>query len=152
VAVKAKIHTINGFSAHADRRDLLAWATQFRTDPVFFITHGEPESSQALAKTFEENGIRSVVPEAGREYDLTGKGGKDLTAAKAPVEVAVSPDVPCSGLGAVEAVLCEIVSIATELREDGSTVRGDEALNLAVSARTLLRSLKREKEVKKVSE
>jgi hypothetical protein len=52
----------------------------------------------------------------------------------------------------VEAVLCEIVSIATELREDGSTVRGDEALNLAVSARTLLRSLKREKEVKKVSE
>ena len=152
VAVKAKIHTINGFSAHADRRDLLAWATQFRTDPVFFITHGELESSQALAKTFEENGIRSVVPEAGREYDLTGEEEKDLTVAKAPERVAVSPGVPCRGLGAVEAVLCEIVSIATELREDGSTARGDEALNLAVSARTLLRSLKREKEVKKVSE
>ena len=71
VAVRAKIHTINGFSAHADRRDLLAWARQFRTDPLFFITHGEQESSMALAKTFEEDGIRSLFRRG--EYSLVGK-------------------------------------------------------------------------------
>ena len=45
VTVNAQLHTINGFSAHGDRDDLLTWADNFETDPVFFVTHGESKSS-----------------------------------------------------------------------------------------------------------
>lgn len=141
VKVKAKLHTINGFSAHADRRDLLVWARQFRTDPLFIITHGELESSQGLSRTFEENGIRSVVPSAGKEYNLVK--AKEMFAAeeRVPEAVHVIPGVTCRGLDRIGTLLCEIVSIATDLREDGVDLPEEEAVNLAASARTLLKTL-----------
>ncbi len=141
VAVKAKIHTINGFSAHADRRDLLAWAGQFRTDPLFFITHGEHESSQALAETLRTKGIRSFVPERGREYNLVGKRKTVFLGEMDPGAVMAFPD-GATGHGVLDVVLGEIVTLAAELRDDGTTLPRDEALNLAVSARTLLKILK----------
>lgn len=141
VAVKAKIHTINGFSAHADRRDLLAWARQFRTDPLFFITHGEQGSSLALAKTFEENGIRSFIPEEGGEYSLVGKKETALPSISGIQASSVPREVQTGR--AIDAVLGDIVTLAAELKEDGSSVPQEEALNLALSARTLLKTLKR---------
>jgi metallo-beta-lactamase family protein len=48
IRVRAKIHTINGFSAHADQPELVAW--QARTGAKrTFLTHGEPAAMQALA-------------------------------------------------------------------------------------------------------
>ncbi len=38
--VRAKIHTINGFSAHADQAELLAWHEQARPKDTFLV-HGE---------------------------------------------------------------------------------------------------------------
>ncbi len=70
VIVKAGIHTINGFSAHGDRDDLLAWARNYTTSPLFFVTHGEKESAHALSSTLNAEGMRSVVPEAGQMFDL----------------------------------------------------------------------------------
>ncbi|HON33610.1 MAG: MBL fold metallo-hydrolase [Thermovirgaceae bacterium] len=143
VAVRAKIHTINGFSAHADRRDLLAWARQFRTDPLFFITHGEQESSLALSKTFDENGIRSFIPEEGGEYSLVGKNGAVSPPGMMGMRTAAAVAGETPGRRAVDAVLGDIVTLAAELREDGSSLPREEALNLALSARTLLKTLKR---------
>lgn len=77
VTVNAQLHTINGFSAHADREDLLAWAGNFETLPVFFVTHGEPKSSQALAASLQENNLKAVVPVIGEEFELTPQ--KDIT-------------------------------------------------------------------------
>ncbi len=56
VAVKARVFTIGGFSAHADQADLLAWVGNFASEsrPRIFVTHGEPLSSQALAKKIRE--------------------------------------------------------------------------------------------------
>ena len=71
VTVNAQLHTINGFSAHGDRDDLLTWADNFETDPVFFVTHGEPKSSQALALALQKKNHRAVVPIAGEEFELT---------------------------------------------------------------------------------
>ncbi|HOR54779.1 MAG TPA: MBL fold metallo-hydrolase RNA specificity domain-containing protein, partial [Synergistales bacterium] len=142
VAVRAKIHTINGFSAHADRRDLLAWARQYRTDPLFFITHGEQGSSLALAKTFDENGIRSFIPEEGGEYSLVGNNGTARPGVLGTrAVVAVAGEAP--GRRTIDAVLGDIVTLAAELREDGSSLPREEALALALSARTLLKTLKR---------
>ncbi|MGQ9744969.1 MAG: MBL fold metallo-hydrolase RNA specificity domain-containing protein [Dissulfurimicrobium sp.] len=49
VAVKAKIYTINGFSAHAGRSHLAVFAKASSPKNIF-IVHGEPRSSNALAE------------------------------------------------------------------------------------------------------
>ena len=48
-AVRAKVFTINGLSAHADQTALLGWLKAFRRPPTqTFVVHGEPLASQAL--------------------------------------------------------------------------------------------------------
>lgn len=48
IQVRASIHTIGGFSAHAGQSQLLRWAGAFRDRPRFYLVHGEPEAQQAL--------------------------------------------------------------------------------------------------------
>jgi metallo-beta-lactamase family protein len=48
--VKARIEKINGFSAHADRNELLQWLSGITEPPKrVFVTHGEPESANGFA-------------------------------------------------------------------------------------------------------
>ena len=54
VAVKAKVFTIGGFSAHADQNDLLEWVSNFKSTPRIFLIHGEAEGSMVLAQKIEE--------------------------------------------------------------------------------------------------
>ncbi|SPD75955.1 Metallo-beta-lactamase domain protein [uncultured Desulfobacterium sp.] len=49
VAVRAKVFTIGGFSAHADREDLLEWVSHFESRPRVFVVHGETTASETLA-------------------------------------------------------------------------------------------------------
>ncbi len=50
VPVRASIHTLGGFSAHADQAALLDWLGAFKRPPArTFVMHGEPHSSAALA-------------------------------------------------------------------------------------------------------
>jgi metallo-beta-lactamase family protein len=50
VAVKARVFTIGGFSAHADQGDLLDWVNHFtESRPRVFVIHGEPTASESLA-------------------------------------------------------------------------------------------------------
>jgi metallo-beta-lactamase family protein len=49
IAVKANIHTLGGFSAHADQQQLLDWAGHFQKPrPRLYLVHGEPEKMEAL--------------------------------------------------------------------------------------------------------
>ncbi|HSV31494.1 MAG TPA: MBL fold metallo-hydrolase [Atribacteraceae bacterium] len=73
LSVRAKIYTINGFSAHADQNDLLKWCGYFKNNPTFLITHGEERSAQALAEALKLQGKRSIVPELGASIDLDQK-------------------------------------------------------------------------------
>jgi len=41
VVVKSQIYTINGFSAHADQRELLNWMEKFKKLDNIFLIHGE---------------------------------------------------------------------------------------------------------------
>lgn len=70
VAVKCKYHTIGGFSAHADKDDLLAWASNFKTNPTFIVTHGEERSSNSLADELRKLGSQALVPQRGYEMSL----------------------------------------------------------------------------------
>ena len=63
VAVKASIHTLGGFSAHAGQTQLLEWAAAFRDRPAFHLVHGEPEAQQALAEALKAQlGIDAGIP------------------------------------------------------------------------------------------
>ncbi len=55
VAVKAKVFTIGGFSAHADQKDLLEWVSHFAEPrPRTFVVHGEATASEELARVIHE--------------------------------------------------------------------------------------------------
>ncbi|MDY6973660.1 MAG: MBL fold metallo-hydrolase [Thermodesulfobacteriota bacterium] len=72
VNVKANIHTIGGFSAHADRDGLLKWIDYFDPKPkTTVIVHGEANSSLAFRDHVQkELGLVSIVPQLGEVIDL----------------------------------------------------------------------------------
>lgn len=47
IPVRARIHTINGFSAHADKAELLAWHKKTRASRTFLV-HGKEETMASL--------------------------------------------------------------------------------------------------------
>lgn len=86
--VKARVHTINGLSAHADQAGLLGWVQQFRNPkPRTFLVHGEPEKmvilAAALARRFGMSagmpGWRETVPLTASPR-LPHKTGRDQAA------------------------------------------------------------------------
>jgi metallo-beta-lactamase family protein len=68
--LRAQVEVINGFSAHADRDELLAWVRAMDKRPTkAFVVHGEPEPAQALADGLRELGIaETVVPDRGEVH------------------------------------------------------------------------------------
>ena len=65
IAVKAKIHTLGGFSAHADQSQLLAWAQQFKNKPLFYLVHGEDEALNTLQAELTNLKIMADIAEPG---------------------------------------------------------------------------------------
>ena len=63
IAVRSKIYTIGGFSAHADQSDLLNWLGHFTSRPQVYIIHGEEQASQALARAVTDHlGLKTHIP------------------------------------------------------------------------------------------
>jgi metallo-beta-lactamase family protein len=73
-AVRAKVHTIGGLSAHADRDALLGWLGGFRRPPrATWVVHGEPLAAHALRDAIERQlGWRAAVPAPGQTAALGG--------------------------------------------------------------------------------
>lgn len=71
IAVKAKIHTLGGFSAHAGQSQLLDWVSHFTHHPELYLVHGELEKMQALQQALRErlNWIANI-PEPGEQIAL----------------------------------------------------------------------------------
>ena len=63
--IRARIAQIQGFSAHADRNELLRWLSGLRRAPKHvFITHGEPEVAEGFSRLLrEKTGWDTSVPE-----------------------------------------------------------------------------------------
>lgn len=68
IPVRAKIHTINGFSAHAGRSDLLGWHKRLGHPKRTFLVHGEKRSTEAFAEAL--GAPNTVAPEMHKTYDL----------------------------------------------------------------------------------
>jgi metallo-beta-lactamase family protein len=68
VAVRATIHTINGFSAHADQAELIAWHEQTGRPALTCLVHGEEDAMQSLASHLA--GHKVLMPELHTAIDL----------------------------------------------------------------------------------
>lgn len=55
VTVRAEVVALDGFSAHADKNELMRWLRGFETPPrQSWVVHGEPQASMALADAMRE--------------------------------------------------------------------------------------------------
>lgn len=71
--LKARVHTINALSAHADRRQLMTWldAVKGKTVKRLFAVHGEPDKVDAMVALARAHGIeQSIDPVPGQKFDL----------------------------------------------------------------------------------
>jgi metallo-beta-lactamase family protein len=64
ISVKASVHTLNGFSAHAGQTELIEWFDSLAGGkPSLVLTHGEEGPRQALAeKIADRHSIEAVLP------------------------------------------------------------------------------------------
>jgi len=70
IKVRAKIYTINGFSAHADRDILLDWLTKTNPQGVVHPVHGEEETIYIFEKSINELGYKTHVPNLGETIEI----------------------------------------------------------------------------------
>jgi metallo-beta-lactamase family protein len=68
IPVRAKIHTINGFSAHADQRELLAWRQAIAGGGKTFLVHGEAEAMARFAALLPEGSVE--MPELHQAFTV----------------------------------------------------------------------------------
>jgi metallo-beta-lactamase family protein len=137
ITVNASLHTLGGFSAHGDRDDLLSWASNFRKGASFFVTHGEPSSSEALAGGIREMGYEAAAPTAGATYDLSAT---DATIARPTIQA--KPSAP-GGRASAMALLAEIASETASIMESLESRDDYAAISpLLESSRIILQSVK----------
>lgn len=75
IPVRARVHVLDGFSAHADHRELLAWLGAVMGSssrlPSVVLTHGEAAAREALAAAIRERwGIEALLPMLGERLDF----------------------------------------------------------------------------------
>ena len=68
IRVRAQIYTIGGFSAHADRDELLAWHSKTGQPARTFLVHGEEDVMRSFAKRLHNTEV--VMPELHSAYTL----------------------------------------------------------------------------------
>ncbi len=73
VAVKAKVHTLGGLSAHAGQSGLVKWTEPLKASrPRIFLNHGENGPREALRSQLKKQlDLEAELPTFGASYDLT---------------------------------------------------------------------------------
>jgi len=68
IPVRAQIHTINGFSAHADQKELLAWHKKTGNPSQTFLVHGEHATMKAFAKLLKNT--QTIMPSLNQSIEI----------------------------------------------------------------------------------
>jgi len=68
IPVRARIHTIGGFSAHADRDELLSWYRRIEGRERTVLVHGEEDVMQHFAQHLDDTEV--LMPAIGEELTL----------------------------------------------------------------------------------
>lgn len=82
IAVKSRIFTINGFSAHAGQDQILAWLSHFRNPRMHvFLVHGEYPAQKILEGLIRERfGLEVYIPDYLEETVLRPEGAPERRA------------------------------------------------------------------------
>ncbi|MEG1824790.1 MAG: MBL fold metallo-hydrolase [Cloacibacillus sp.] len=139
ISVKAQFHTLNGFSAHADRDDLLEWAGHFPKKARFIVVHGEPKSAQSLALGLKDKGYAAQVPAIGDTIELgvaaapSAKTAMPIISQRILDRIHIDPQDVERTLGAISARTLEMEEVLIKNEEQYNNI-----MPLLVSARILL--------------
>jgi metallo-beta-lactamase family protein len=138
VAVKARVFTIGGFSAHADQAGLLKWIGNFsRTRPRVFIVHGEPTAAQSLAEKVEERfQFDTYVPKWKETLSLDA--GEPIRRSTMPE---AAPNMARTMLNSLFAIEEKLARLRESIAEE----------NMAVTEESLLRLKRIEEELRDIT-
>lgn len=71
ISVKASIHTLGGFSAHASQTQLTEWVNNFnKPHPKLYLVHGEEKAKLALQEKLSHQGWSANIPHYGESIIL----------------------------------------------------------------------------------
>ncbi len=71
IAVKAKVHTLGGFSAHAGQSQLIDWVSHFDHHPELYLVHGELEKMKVLQTELKRRlNWDANIPEPGEQIAI----------------------------------------------------------------------------------
>jgi metallo-beta-lactamase family protein len=71
IAVRATIHTLGGFSAHAGQDQLVQWALSMQpSDPRVFLVHGEVTAMEALQQRLLWQHMRAAIADYGVRIEI----------------------------------------------------------------------------------
>jgi metallo-beta-lactamase family protein len=98
IAVKAHIHTLGGFSAHADQKGLLDWLSHVKNPRLeVFVNHGEEKTSLGLSQLVNTRfHFKASVPQWREKKFLFGDAEKETP--EAGSQEALPPEEPLSVL------------------------------------------------------
>ena len=68
IPLRARVEVLNGYSAHADRRELHKWIDAVRGSgkaPPVYLVHGEPAAQDTFAADLKAKGYRVSTPSPG---------------------------------------------------------------------------------------
>ncbi len=72
IAVLAEIYSVEGFSGHADKDDLINWVKAFKKKPKkIFLVHGEDDSLNNLSDLInKETNVQTIIPNMGYMFEI----------------------------------------------------------------------------------
>jgi metallo-beta-lactamase family protein len=78
VPVRSKIQSLEAFSGHADRVEIMRWLGTFKKPPkLTFVIHGEPQSSAALADEIHRTlGWKTYIPSHQEDFIIPSMAAK----------------------------------------------------------------------------
>lgn len=69
--VKIEVKIMNAYSAHADKNDLIEYATNIKGLKKIILVHGEEDAAESLKEALEEKGMTNVIiPNFGDSVEL----------------------------------------------------------------------------------
>ncbi|BFT31382.1 MBL fold metallo-hydrolase [Alteromonas sp. D210916BOD_24] len=70
IAVRAQIHTLGGFSAHASQDQLIDWLAHFEGNPKIYLVHGEDGAKDKLREAIQANGRQASIPHLNQRLEF----------------------------------------------------------------------------------
>lgn len=125
VRVEAEVHSIEGFSAHADQDELIEWVRRLKRRPKrLYLVHGERKAQEALARRIQEElGLTALIPKLGESVELTPSRVERIAAGVTPV--------PGAAVGRLWEVFAELKDSIDALERRGAD---QETIDAVISA------------------